>query len=302
MYNAVAGACAEQKANAAGPAGYTLDGITFDSFGSATGLSPTEIVASPTEMILAHEPGTSEKIYSYTFNDSDVPNFSTPNGTISLTNKNPRALVFGNSGNYLYYGGTTGGSNLVRYTLSTPYDIGTAGTTQTSPLIGVDVQGLAFNDTGSKLFVARGSEVRTLTLTTAWDVSAGSSATTSLSGVTDDDGDALDVFTGIRMNPTGTKMFISYRNTFGHEVTTNTHPKIAEFDLSTPFDVTSYSFTRSLDLHPLLGYYDFIPPTQQRPTFVAGFDWNSDGTKLFIAAAHVDAADGQGPKVLKFTL
>ena len=63
MYLGVAGACAEQKANASVSA-YTLDGISFSNTGLATGYVPVEIVNSPTEMILAHEPGSAEKIHS----------------------------------------------------------------------------------------------------------------------------------------------------------------------------------------------------------------------------------------------
>ena len=304
VYLGVAGACAEQKANAV--TAYTLEGISFSNFGTATGYTPVEIVNSPSEMVLAHEPGSAEKIHSFTFDDDAVPSFSTVNDTISLTNKNPRALAFGDNGNYIYIGGTVSSSNIVRYALSTAYDISTAGTTQTvnSSLYSSGAQGLAFNDDGTKLFVADGGSVITLTLTTAWDLSAGTKTTNSFTSVTDSDGDLINNFTGIRFKPDGTKMFVSYRNSFGDAALTVNHAKIAEFDLSTPFTVSSASFARSLDTHPNLGYFDFVPappPPSTRPTLIAGFDWNSDGTKLYIAAVHQDALDSQGPKVLRYT-
>ena len=300
MYNAVAGSCAEQKANAATASAYTLDGISLSSTGSATGLLITELLNGPDEMILAHEGGSNEKIHSYGFDDSTIPSFSSPTDTISLTNKQPRALVFGDSGNYIYIGGTVASSNIVRYTLSTAYDIGTTtGSTQTvsSSLYNIGSQGLAFNDTGTKLFSVDGSTVYTLTLNTAWDLSAGSKTTNNLSSTTDDDGDAIINYTGIRFNPTGTKMFIAYRNSAGDPASSSAnHPKLAEFDLSTGFDVSTASFARSMSVSNDIGQYSLT-----QSTFIGGFDWNSDGTKLIVGPVHPDALSGTGPIVCRYT-
>jgi len=52
MYLAVAGSCAEQKANAATAPAYTLDGISFSNYVAATGLLVTELENSPSEMLL----------------------------------------------------------------------------------------------------------------------------------------------------------------------------------------------------------------------------------------------------------
>ena len=300
MYNVVAGSCAEQKANATTAPAYTLDGLALSSTGSATGLIITELLNGPDEMILAHEGGSNEKIHSYGFDDSTIPSFSSPTDTISLTNKQPRALVFGDSGNYIYIGGTVASANIVRYTLSTAYDIGTTtGSTQTvsSSLYSSGAQGLAFNDTGTKLFVADGSSVITLTLNTAWDLSAGSKSTANLSSTTDDDGDNITNYTGIRFNPAGTKMFISYRNSAGNPASASAnHPKIAEFDLSTGFNVGTASFARSMSVNDDVGQF-----SSTQSTFIGGFDWNSDGTKLFVGPVHPDALSGTGPIVCRYT-
>ena len=299
MYLGVAGACAEQKANASVSA-YTLDGISFSNTGLATGYVPVEIVNSPTEMILAHEPGSAEKIHSFTFDDDAVPSFSTVNDTISLSNKNPRALCFGDDGGYLLIGGTVASSNIVRYTLTTDYDISTAGsaTTVNSSLYNSGAQGLAFNDDGTKLFIADGGSVITLNLTTAYDLSAGTKATNSFTSTTDSDGDTINNFTGIRFNPDGTKMFLTYRNSAGNPASgTQYHPKIAEFDLSTAFLVSTATFARSLSVNDDIGQF-----SATASTLIAGFDWNSDGTVLYIAAVHADATDSNnGPKVARYT-
>ena len=296
MYNAIAGSCAEQKANAVTTA-YTLDGLALSSTGSATGLILTELLNGPDELLLADY--SSSSIKSYSFDDSAVPSFSSADDTLNIGNNASRALVFGDSGNYIYIGGVNASTNIVRHALSTAYDIGTAGTTQTvsSSLYSSGAQGLAFNDTGTKLFVADGSSVITLTLNTAWDLSAGSKTTNNLSSTTDDDGDNITNYTGIRFNPTGTKMFISYRNSAGNPASASANnPKIAEFDLSTGFNVGTASFARSLIVNDDIGQF-----SSTASTLIAGFDWNSDGTKLFVAPVHADALSGTGPIVCRYT-
>lgn len=298
LYLAIAGSCAEQKANAATAPAYTLDGLAISSTGLVTGVVLTELVNGPDELLLAVH--TSSSIKSYSFDDSTIPNFSSADDTLNIGNNASRALVFGDSGNYIYVGGVIASTNIVRYNLSTPYDIGTTtGSTQTvsSSLYNSGAQGLAFNDTGTKLFVADGSSVITLTLTTAWDLSAGSKSTTNLSGTTDDDGDNIINYTGIRFNPTGTKMFISYRNSAGNPASGSVnHPKLAEFDLSTGFDVSTASFARSMSVNNDIGQF-----STTQSTFIGGFDWNSDGTKLFVAPVHADALSGTGPIVCRYT-
>lgn len=297
MYNAIAGSCAEQKANATTASAYTLDGLALSSTGSVTGTVLTELVNGPDELLLAVH--SSSSIKSYYFDDSAVPSFSSADDTLSIGNNSSRALVFGDSGTYIYVGGTNASTNIVRYTLQTAYDIGTTGSTQTvsSSLYSSGAQGLAFNDTGTKLFVADGSSVMTLTLNTAWDLSAGSKTTNNLSSTTDDDGDNITNYTGIRFNPAGTKMFISYRNSAGNPALDSVyHPKIAEFDLSTGFNVSTASFARSMSVNDDVGQ---LSSTQS--TIVGGFDWNSDGTKLFVAPVHADALSGTGPIVCRYT-
>lgn len=297
LYNAIAGSCAEQKANATTAPAYTLDGIALSSTGSATGTVLTELVNGPDELLLAVY--SSSSINSYSFDDSAVPSFSSADDTLSIGNNSSRAIVFGDSGNYIYIGGTNASTNIVRYALSTAYDIGTAGSTQTvnSSLYSSGAQGLAFNDTGTKLFVADGSSVITLTLSTAWDLSAGSKSTANLSSTTDDDGDNITNYTGIRFNPAGTKMFISYRNSAGNPASASAnHPKIAEFDLSTGFNVSTASFARSMSVNDDVGQF-----SSTQSTFIGGFDWNSDGTKLFVAPVHADALSGTGPIVCRYT-
>jgi len=299
MYNAVAGACAEQKANASSPA-YTLENIVFQETGDYNGVNTVELAIGTGKLVIVDLVG--DTIEAFDFDDATMPAVNgSPNESDNPGFSAPRGFTFGDSGNYYFVAGTSS-PWVKRHALSTAYDVSTAGTTQNinTSLHNAGVQGIAFNDTGTKLFIADQGFVKTVTLTTAWDLSAGSTSTHTISTTNDSDGDSINNLSCIRFNADGTKMFLSYRTAFGDEADTQHHGKIAEFDLSTAYTVSTKTYVRHLDVHPNLGYYDTSPVP--RPTFIGGFDWNSDGTQLFMSAVHQDAADSVGPKVLRYSL
>jgi len=299
MYLGVAGACAEQKANASTTA-YTLEGITFQDTGDFVGQYTVDLGIGTGKLVIIDLAG--DFVEAYDFDDASMP---AVNGSANETDNpglsNPRGFTFGDNGNYYYVGGTAS-PWVRRLALSTAYDVSSAGTAQniSSSLHNAGVQGIAFNDNGTKLFIADQGFVKTVTLTTAWDLSAGSTSTHTISSTTDSDGDSINNLSCIRFNADGTKMFLSYRTSFGDQAQTANHPKIAEFDLSTAYTVSTKTFVRHLDIHPYLGLYDTTPIP--RPTFIGGFDWNSDGTQLFMSAVHQDASDSVGPKILRYAL
>lgn len=304
MYLGVAGACAEQKANAAG---YTLDGITFQGSANFHGANTVELAIGTGKMVIVDLVG--DTIEAFDFDDETMPAVDgSPDESDNPGFSAPRGFTFADDGDYYFVAGTSS-PWVKRHALSTAYDVSSAGTTQniSTSLHNAGVQGIAFNDDGTKLFIADQGFVKTVTLTTAYDLSAGSTSSHTISSTTDDDGDAIDNLSCIRFNPDGTKMFLSYRTQSGSDDTvTASHAKIAEFDLSTAYTVSTKSFVRHLDVHPNLGYYQFVPappPPNMTPTFIGGFDWNSDGTELFISAVHADAQPGGGsPKILRYSL
>lgn len=299
MYLGVAGACAEQKANAS-TTSYTLDGITFQSTGDYSGANTVELAIGTGKMVIIDLVG--DTVEAFDFDDETMPAVNgSPDETDSPGISAPRAFTFGDDGNYYYVAGTSS-PWVRRHALSTAYDVSTAGTTQNiaGSLHNSGVQGIAFNDDGTKLFIADQGFVKTVTLTTAWDLSAGTKSTHTISTTNDSDGDSITNLSCIRFNADGTKMFLSYRTAFGDQADTQHHGKIAEFDLSTAYTVSTKTFVRHLDVHPNLGLYDTSPVS--RPTFIGGFDWNSDGTELFMSAVHQDASDSVGPKILRYSL
>lgn len=279
MYNAVAGACAEQKANATDTS-YTLSELSFDSVTNSGTETLVELLNSPTQMILTTEPGSGEKLKAYAFDDATLPTFTTVEDEISENGKNPRGNCFGNNGNYLYVA-RQASPYLIRYTLSPAYDVGTSSpATQTRNTSLGSAQGIAFKDDGSVAYVITSTAVTILNMSTNWDITTVTSTSSASLGGTDDDGDTITSYTGIRFKPDGTKVFVSYR--------ANNNPKVAEYALSTPWDLSTKSFTSSINIGINLGLYNATTNA-----YVAGLDWNSDGTKLFVNSIHIDFATSQ---------
>ena len=76
-----------------------------------------ELMTSPTQMFLMTEPGSGEVLRSYTFNDSDLPNFGSEDDELSLNGHDARGSCFANNGSFLYVIGSAA-PFLKRYALS----------------------------------------------------------------------------------------------------------------------------------------------------------------------------------------
>lgn len=280
LYLAIAGSCAEQKAN---DTFYTLSELSYNAVANAGTVVVTELVITPSQMIISTEPGSSEKLLAYAFDDSSLPNFGSLEDELAVGNQNPRGLTFGDNGDFLYISGNAS-PYLQRRELSTAYDITTAGTTTTfnTQSFGWGGQGLAFKSDGSILFAAEGNNIRVCNLNTNWDITSisGTPSTVALSGINDDDGDSISSLFGVRFKPDGTKFFVCYR--------VDNTPKVAEFSLSTAWDLSTKSFVSSLNIGDKLGYY-----SSGVLGYPAGLDWNSNGSRLYLSSIHVELTIGQ---------
>ena len=303
MYLGVAGACAEQRANKL----FSLSALTFDSSVDTGETYATELLLSPTQIILALDGGSGSnermEAYDYTVGDASLPTSpwsSTDSLTASLIN--PRALAWGNNGQYLYQGHQYTGRQLVRRTLTTNYDLGAATFSKSNTSHPTGIQGMAFKPDGNTFFIL-GADVKiyTCTPTATWDVSTYSYSSTSIASDADNDGDTLFSVTGIRFNPDGTRMFISYRPDYTQNPDTNSagRSKICQYNLSTAWDVsTRGSPVATLNLHPDLGYTVASPP---QAALVGGFDWSEDGSELLVCSLHPDDSTGEF-RVLRYSL
>jgi hypothetical protein len=303
MYLAVAGACAEQEANASGVVEFAdLSSLSLSS-SADYGVGSIEVIVSPTELIVGeYVTSSTTPAKSYTFSGS-MPSFGAANDTLNLNGYAPRAFAWGDSGTYFYVG-RSHSTKFSRFTCSTPYDIGTAGSEQTGSPAAWSPQGMDFNPDGNTMFAVEANNLHELSLSTAWQISSGVSltSTTDMSVDTDTLGDPVGGMTGIRFSPTGLKMYISYRyDTSDTETGSQGHSKLIQYDLGTAWDVSSRSVNSTIDLHPTIGYFSFTPPNPGPPptppsgvaALVGGLGFSSDGTKLFASSAHQDAMSGQ---------
>ncbi|MEP2024663.1 BspA family leucine-rich repeat surface protein [Reichenbachiella sp.] len=184
---------------------------------------------------------------------------------------NPNSIVFNNDGTKMYTINNVG--FIYQYSLSVPFDINTAPTSDGNIDISLDgaaTRGLCFNHDGSLLYVVNETDdqVNQYTVTTPFDLTAGISSATpfDISGETTQPQD-------IAFNQDGSKMFI-----IGTE-----NDAINQYSLSVPFDLTTTpTHDGSLD----------VGPQQGNPT---GLEFNPQGTKLFIIGSSLD-------RVSQFTL
>ena len=165
-------------------------------------------------------------------------------------------LAFNNDGTKMFVLGRSG-RDVTEYTLTTGFDVSSASVVD-SFSVGTeedDPAGLAFNNDGTKMFVAGIDEdkVHEYTLTTGFDVSTASFVDSlDISGEEDQSAD-------LAFNNDGTKMFLVGRA--GDDVNLYT--------LTTGFDISTASFVDSFD----------VSGEEGGP---AGLAFNDDGTKMFI--------------------
>ena len=171
-------------------------------------------------------------------------------------------VKFNSDGTVIFLLGKSG-AGIDRWSLSTPYDIGSitaADTTFTS--IGGDPRGLAFNNNGTKMFVLNQTNTRVeeYNLSTPYNPDT-KTLTNTLTNAT-----SSNFHQGLGFNADGSKMFV-VKSRGG----SNTDNKIDEYALSTAFDISSSSAT-------LTGTFS---PTHSSDEYLSGMAFNGSGTKMY---------------------
>jgi hypothetical protein len=170
----------------------------------------------------------------------------------------PISVAFNDTGSKMYILGNTANA-VFEYTLSTNFDVSTATYTSNSISTGVNWNaGLTFNSTGTKLFFTATSsvdEIRTITLTSAYDIS-----TASVTGGTLDVQPQTQNPLGMHFNPSGTKMMLCDNN----------GDNILQYSLSTGFDITTAT------------YDSVLLDVSAQDTGVFSVYLNSTGTRMFL--------------------
>jgi uncharacterized protein YhjY with autotransporter beta-barrel domain len=196
--------------------------------------------------------------------------------SITTVENKPQDVKFNSDGTVIFILGT-GGNGIDRWSLSTPYDIGSitvADTTFTS--IGGDPRGFDFNNDGTKMFILDGSaekRVEEYNLSTPYNPDT-KTLTKILANAT-----SSNFHQGLGFNADGSKMFVVK----GEDSTDNADNKIDEYALSTAFDISTATLTGTFS------------PTISSNADITGLAFNSTGSKMY----HLDFDDD---KVYEYSL
>ena len=170
----------------------------------------------------------------------------------------PQDIKFNNDGTKMFVVGDST-DDIREYHLTTGFDISTASYDSLFSVHSQDTnpRGLAFNNDGTKMFVAGWSNQRVFEyhLTTGFDIST-ASYDSNLSISSNAGGS-----NGLAFNSDGTKMFVN---------AANSSDEVVEYTLSTGFDVSTASYDSS-----------FV--TQSQDTSPQGLAFSNDGKKMFVA-------------------
>jgi hypothetical protein len=207
------------------------------------------------------------------FSTTDIQSWYYTGKSKSVTGDDtaPSAVYVGAAGTAMFMVGDTG-NDINQYTLSTPYDVSTAGasiaafsvaTQETIP------SGIDFNPTGTKMFIsgqtgvapliASGEYVHEYSLSTAWTVSS-AGYTTSFNVTAQDTAP-----TAVTFGDSGSKMY----------VVGSTGDAVYQYSLSTPYSLASGVTYDNISL--ILGTNPLVLETS--PTDIS---FNSTGTVLWI--------------------
>ena len=167
-------------------------------------------------------------------------------------------VAFSNDGRKMFVSGLAG-MGVSEYSMPTAFDVSTASFVDSFGVGAQDTipQGVAFSNDGRKMFVAgiQRDAVYEYALSAAFDVSTASFANVTFPVSAQDTAP-----TGVAFSNDGAKMFVAGED--GDDVN--------EYALSTPFDVSSASFTHSFGV----GAQDTDP---------TGVAFSNDGAKMFVA-------------------
>jgi len=185
---------------------------------------------------------------------------------ISTEETTPTAIYVRSDGLRAYVLGQTG-DDVTQYNLSTAWNFTTASPVSTYSVItqSINPTGLSFSDDGTAMYVTDASSlcVFQYVLSTAWDITTASFNQGSLKTYTIAQSAANDE---IYFKPDGLKMY----------VLGNTANTVYQYTLSTAWDVSTASYDNNS-----FEYETFL-------TGASGFEFKSDGTKLYIVSSTTD--------------
>jgi DNA-binding beta-propeller fold protein YncE len=191
--------------------------------------------------------------------------YSNDNKSVAAQDTAPQGLFFKPDGTKMYICGDAG-NDINEYSLSTPWLVSSATYVQVFSVAGQDATplDLFFKPDGTKMYVlgGAGDDVNEYDLSSAWDIST-ASYVQNFSVATQDTNPY-----GLFFKTDGTKMY----------VTGPTTDAVNEYDLSTPWDISTASHVQTVSVNT----------NQQAPR---GLFFRSDGLKMYLCGTSNQAVD-----------
>jgi len=223
---------------------------------------PQGVTFSPdgTTMFVVGE--SSDSVFQYSLTtafDVGTASFTGTSFDVSAEAPTAQGVTFSSDGTTMFVIGNTS-DDVIQYSLTTAFDVGTASFTGTSFAVFNEetiAKGVSFNADGTTMFVIGESSnsVFQYSLTTAFDV-----GTASFTGTFFDVSAQASNSQGVTFSPDGTTMFI----------TGDASNSVFQYSLTTAFDVGTASFTgTSFDV-------------SGQASASAGVSFNPDGTAMFV--------------------
>ncbi|MEE9345658.1 MAG: hypothetical protein V3U88_08630 [Methylococcales bacterium] len=231
---------------------------------------PNGIVFNDTGSKIYMVGSANDSIYEYNLSISfDLSSLLLSGATESVASEDtvPNGIVLNNDGTKIYMVGSQNDS-IYEYNLSTPFDLSTKSVVQVTESVASEdtvPTGIVFNDTGSKIYMV-GSEndsIYEYNLSTAFDLSSLLVPGVTESSVSSEDNNP----NGIAFNNDGSKVYM----------VGSTNDSIHEYDLSTPFDISTKS---SVQVTESVASEDTVP---------SGIAFNDDGTKVYMVGDQNDS-------------
>jgi len=234
----------------------SYDSVTFSVASEETFPQGIAFNSDGTKMYIVGTTGVDVNQYTLvTAFDISTASFDSVTFSVSSQETAPSGIAFNNDGTKMYIVGTDG-DDVNQYTLSNAYDISTASfdsvTFDVSSQDSIPV-GLAFNNDGTKMFIAGSGNdfVYQYTLSTAFDISTASYDSVSFSVASEDAGPQEIAFSN-----DGTKMYIvggAGDTVFQYSTTsTNNLNKMNSTQLDAVTDPNHYTLGDTLDLAIML--------------------------------------------------
>ncbi len=234
-------------------------GLTFNNDGTKMYTAESDKKVDPiVEYILT----TPYDISTATVNNTKIVHRADPGNVNSIV---PTQVVFNNDGTKMFIANHTG-SNIEYWSLSTAFDISTATFNAVEDISSQEIRAnsVAFNNDGTRMIVAGAGNtnqhrIHEYSLATPFEFSSG---VTHLN--TEDLSSTHNYIDGVTFNYNGTKMYTIENETEGDNF-------IAQFKLTTPYDVSTLSLEGTLDVRSLVSGSD-----------IREMAFSNDGSKMFI--------------------